>query len=110
MAHLVMDISHVPLDVDLDHAFVIERVLLDVAKKTNAKVVGHVSHQFVPVGATAILLLSESHMSAHSYPEYRQIHIDYYHCGKDSDTRLQHAVELFTEFYGNRAEKRIFYR
>lgn len=39
---------------------------------------GEVYHQFVPGGFTAIVCLSESHISAHSWPEHGLLNIDIY--------------------------------
>jgi len=38
-------------------------------------------HHFSPYGITAIALLSESHMSIHTYPEKRYAAVDIFTCG-----------------------------
>lgn len=50
-----------------------------------ATVLGDLSHQFRPHGVTALLLLSESHMSIHTYPEKGFIALDIYTCGDHVD-------------------------
>jgi S-adenosylmethionine/arginine decarboxylase-like enzyme len=44
------------------------------------KVVGKCFHQFEPYGATGVLVLSESHFSAHTYPENEMVYIDVFCC------------------------------
>ena len=38
-------------------------------------------HKFYPQGATAIVLLAESHLSIHTWPEYGYAAVDVYTCG-----------------------------
>jgi S-adenosylmethionine decarboxylase len=56
--------------------------LLEAANKAGCKVLNYMSHQFEPYGATAIVMLAESHMSAHYFPEYNYISLDIYTCQK----------------------------
>lgn len=40
-------------------------------------------HQFEPYGATGVIVLSESHFSAHTYPENEKVYLDLFCCSKD---------------------------
>jgi S-adenosylmethionine decarboxylase len=42
--------------------------------------VGQTQKQFEPIGATMLYLLSESHLSIHTYPEKNYCAIDVYCC------------------------------
>lgn len=55
-------------------------------------VVGTASHQFEPEGYTLLYLLSESHYSIHTYPEYHSCYIDIFCCNKDFQPK--YAVEI----------------
>ena len=44
------------------------------------QVVGDVFHQFAPVGVTGVVLLAESHLSVHTWPELRFAAVDVYVC------------------------------
>lgn len=44
-------------------------LLADLARSMGYTVVGRASHAFKPQGVTAVLLLSESHLSIHTWPE-----------------------------------------
>jgi S-adenosylmethionine decarboxylase len=48
-------------------------------------VLGEVKHQFKPIGATPLYLLSESHLSVHTYPEKNYCAIDLYCCNPNID-------------------------
>ena len=60
-----------------------------VVEELNLNVVGECSHQFkkdnVPYGATMIYLLSESHLSIHTFVDEGKIIIDLFTCGLDVD-------------------------
>ena len=40
-------------------------------------------HQFEPFGATGVIVLSESHFSAHTYPENASVYLDIFCCSND---------------------------
>lgn len=42
-------------------------------------------HQFEPYGATGVIVLSESHFSVHTYPEYEKVYLDLFCCSNDFD-------------------------
>ena len=43
-------------------------------------------HQFEPHGATGVIVLAESHFSAHTYPEDDRIYVDLFCCSKNFDS------------------------
>ena len=50
-------------------------------KLTGVTIIDEISHQFESEGMTAVLLLSESHASIHTYPRYLAALIDIFTCG-----------------------------
>jgi len=44
-------------------------------------------HQFNPHGITGFLLLSTSHISMHTWPEFNYVACDVFSCSDDKDTR-----------------------
>jgi S-adenosylmethionine decarboxylase len=53
----------------------------NAAIASGATVLKTVSHKFDPQGITAICLLSESHISIHTWPEEGKAALDVYTCG-----------------------------
>ena len=53
------------------------------AKLANATVLNLISNKFEPQGVTAIALLSESHISIHTWPESSYSAIDIFTCGQN---------------------------
>lgn len=62
--------------------------LIEAAEASNACVLSVQSKQFEPQGATVLLLLAESHLSIHTYPEKGFAAIDCYTCGDTVDPQL----------------------
>ncbi len=53
------------------------------SKLANATVLNLISNKFEPQGVTAIALLSESHISIHTWPESNYSAIDIFTCGQN---------------------------
>lgn len=69
----------------------IEKILRKAARCANNTPLKFLYHRFKPQGITAILLLKESHLSLHSWPELDYLAIDIFTCGKK--TKPQRALE-----------------
>jgi len=50
-------------------------------RASNATILEKTSHIFSPNGLTIVYLLSESHASLHTYPEYNACFVDIFTCG-----------------------------
>lgn len=78
--HLLMDIK---TNNQINKLEDIEPIMKSIIRIGNLNTLGVLKHQFEPIGATIIYLLSESHLSAHTYPEHNYIAIDLYCCNPD---------------------------
>jgi S-adenosylmethionine decarboxylase len=56
-----------------------------VAVESKLTVLKAVEHRFAPQGLTYILVLSQSHLVVHTWPEYRIIVVDVFVCVPDFD-------------------------
>ena len=59
----------------------------NAAEACGAHVLQTMSHHFNPQGVTAICLLSESHISIHTWPEKGEAAVDVFTCG-DSEPKI----------------------
>lgn len=82
-SHLLCDMWKCS-DID-DDVEVLEKLLLEAAVAAKATILEVVKKKFYPEGATVLLLLAESHISLHSWPEYDYVAIDVFTCGKEMD-------------------------
>jgi len=60
----------------------IERILTTAAKKAKNTPLKIAIHKFNPRGITGVILLAESHLSIHSWPEWNYLAIDIFTCGE----------------------------
>ncbi|MEN9571035.1 MAG: adenosylmethionine decarboxylase [Bacteroidota bacterium] len=62
---------------------------------------GEVYHNFTPAGFTAVVCLSESHISLHSWPEHQRLHLDVYLSNflKDNSTTTQEIFNRLVDFF-----------
>jgi S-adenosylmethionine decarboxylase proenzyme len=63
-----------------DQAY-IKKTLFEAAKAAKATVLGSKFHRFSPQGVTGYLLLAESHISIHTWPEHGYAAVDVFTCG-----------------------------
>lgn len=78
--HLICELTHCSFDILNDKDF-LSKLLVDSATKGGAGVLGHLEHKFTLQGVTVIVLLAESHLTIHSYPELNYAAIDIFTCG-----------------------------
>lgn len=65
----------------------LERLLLDALNSEKFNILGKLSHKFNPHGVSVLILLSESHASFHTYPEYNSLVFHIYTCRGPGDGR-----------------------
>ncbi len=68
-------------DTLLDDLEGIRQVMLEAAQVIGATVMGDTFHQFAPQGVSGTVVISESHLSIHTWPEYSYVSVDIYTCG-----------------------------
>ena len=75
----------------------IRRVMLDAAKIAGAEVVGEFFHQFSPHGVSGVVVISESHLAIHTWPEHGYAAADVFTCGTRVDPHVacRHLVRAF---------------
>ena len=62
--------------------------------ESGLNIVGDVFHQFVPQGVTGTVLLAESHLAIHTWPEEKFVTVDVYVCNYMEDN-TQKALKLY---------------
>jgi S-adenosylmethionine decarboxylase len=84
--HIVADISGVPFHVlnDLDY---LRDLFKAAAEKAKVTILAEPAHKFEPQGVTLGLLLSESHLTIHTWPELGAACIDFFTCGPKDNAR-----------------------
>lgn len=63
----------------------VERIMVNAALESGAEVREVVFHKFSPHGVSGVVIISESHLTIHSFPEHGYASIDVYTCGDRID-------------------------
>lgn len=69
-----------------------------VVSRLKLNEVSRAFHQFDPEGVTGVIVLSESHFSAHTYPEKDRIYLDLFCCSKHFDPN--EAASVISDVFG----------
>lgn len=92
--HALLDITGAD---QLDDPAFLEHVLRTAAQAAGAHVIGGHFHHFGPAqGVTGVLLLAESHISVHTWPERTLAAFDIFMCGSALTSR---AVATISDFF-----------
>jgi S-adenosylmethionine decarboxylase len=75
----------------LDDAPGLRVLLRAAAEAAGARVVAEVFQPFLPQGVSGVLVIEESHLSIHTWPERGYAAVDFYTCG-DCRPEQAHAV------------------
>ena len=71
--------------------------MIEAARKAKATVVADVFHQFNPHGLSGVVVIAESHLAFHSWPEYGCVAIDLFTCSDSMDAQaaIDHLARVF---------------
>ncbi|QHT62090.1 adenosylmethionine decarboxylase [Paenibacillus lycopersici] len=85
--HVAVDAWGVDFEL-INNAEFLQAQMVEAAEACGATVLSVQAKQFEPQGATVLVLLSESHLSIHTYPERGFAALDCYTCGETVDPQL----------------------
>lgn len=110
--HLIADLHdcQCPASFLLD-APALESFSIDACRRHGLTVVGHLFHAFrdangQPAGVTGTVVLAESHLALHTWPEIASVTLDVYVCNFSGDNSAQ-ANALFAELIARFAPARL---
>ncbi|MEX0593278.1 MAG: adenosylmethionine decarboxylase [Balneolaceae bacterium] len=63
----------------------IEQTLLHATRESGATIISHNFHKFSPYGVSGVVVIAESHVAIHTWPEYRYSAVDIFTCGETID-------------------------
>jgi S-adenosylmethionine decarboxylase len=93
--HFVVDFWDCGVDLnDIDE---LERIFVTTVDKANCTLLNKYFHKFSPQGVSGAIVLAESHITFHSFPESNYISLDIYTCGNRAmpDKALEYLVSVF---------------
>ena len=76
----------------------VKEILVEAARRAEASIVNAVFHEFNPSGVSGVVVIAESHLSIHTWPEYRYAAADIFSCGES--LKPEAAAEYLIEQFG----------
>jgi len=62
-----------------------ERIFIEAAKTGGFSTIGSFFHQFKPHGVSGVVVIEESHLSIHTWPEHGYAAIDIFFCSENTN-------------------------
>lgn len=89
--HLLLE--YYDCDVDaINDVTSVEKNLNDAAEACGATIIKSVFHGFNPIGVSGVVVISESHLAIHTWPEHGFAAVDIFTCGDTVDPHVAHAL------------------
>jgi len=81
----------------INNVKLVEKTLLQAAKLANLSVVNTTIHHFSPIGVSGVIVIKESHIAIHTWPEYNYIALDFFTCNASYclDKAINYIKEVF---------------
>ncbi|MEH1781196.1 MAG: polyamine aminopropyltransferase [Nostoc sp.] len=70
----------------------IEENMINAARRAGATLVNSTFHQFQPFGVSGVVVIQESHLSIHIWPEYRFASLDLFTCSETIDPWIAYQI------------------
>ncbi|MFA5479056.1 MAG: adenosylmethionine decarboxylase [Candidatus Muiribacteriota bacterium] len=83
--HVMLELFDCDRDVLNDRDRIEEHMLM-AAKKSGATIIQTAFHQFNPQGVSGVVVIAESHLAIHTWPEFGYAAVDVFTCGNTVDT------------------------
>jgi S-adenosylmethionine decarboxylase len=78
--HILVEYYNCDKDLLKDHK-IIEEYMREAAIRSKATIVTSCFHRFNPWGVSGAVIIQESHLTIHTWPEYGYASVDLYTCG-----------------------------
>ena len=92
--HLVLELKDCNKEVINDLGY-LHDALISAAEEAGATVLGDSFHRFEPHGVSGVVILAESYLSIHTWPEYGYVALDIFTCGDSCcpETAAERLIE-----------------
>ncbi len=95
--HLLLELKDCDREVLNDLGF-LKSTLLAAASEAGATVLGESFHRFSPQGISGVVVIAESHLFVHTWPEYGYVAADIFTCG--NSVQPEKAAEMLIRKLG----------
>lgn len=77
---MILELGNCPAEI-LSDPILIEKIMRKAASTMGATIVSSNFHHFSPLGVSGVVIIMESHLTIHTWPEYGYAAIDLFTCG-----------------------------
>ena len=95
--HLLLELFDCDVEV-LNSLEAVKAALVEAARRARATIVDVVFHEFNPFGISGVVVVAESHLSIHTWPEHRYAAVDIFSCG--TSLQPEKAAAYLVEQFG----------
>lgn len=74
----------------LNNVKMIEEQMTKAAVECGATVIQKCFHMFSPIGVSGVVIIAESHLAIHTWPELGYAAVDLFTCGESCDPKVAH--------------------
>ena len=85
--HILVEFSGCSPEI-MNDVTIIEKGMVDAAETAGATVINSTFHHFSPYGVSGVVVIQESHLAIHTWPEYGYAAVDLFTCGDQVDAWL----------------------
>jgi S-adenosylmethionine decarboxylase proenzyme len=90
--HMICDFKEIKNINLLNNYEELNSLLKKICLENEFQILGENFHKFAPIGCSIIFLLSESHMSLHTFPEKNHISFDLYTCRQYENNNIYQNI------------------
>lgn len=101
--HLLVELTGCEAAVlaDLDR---VRSAMLAAAEASGATIITHSFHHFSPYGVSGAVIIAESHLAIHTWPEHCFAAVDFFSCG---DVDMDRGVAILKTAFSAASETRL---
>lgn len=105
--HLICDFKKIANTELLNDKLGLKLLCKNLCIENNFTIIGEIDYDFYPQGCSFVLLLSESHLSVHTFPEKNHMSFDLYTCKQyhNNEVYLNIYLELCSKLGTSTAQK-----
>jgi len=90
--HMICDFKGIQNTELLNNCKELNLLLKDICRENDFQILDEINHGFEPIGCSIVFLLSESHISIHTFPEKAHMSLDIYTCRQYKDNQVYNSI------------------
>lgn len=94
--HIIVELSNCNVNI-INNLEEVKKILVQASLVANAEIKELAFHRFSPQGVSGVVVIAESHISVHTWPEFGYAALDIYTCGDKTDPlkACNYIAEIF---------------